>query len=112
MRIRFFTSGLLFYASAVIGQDLPNLVPNPGFENNTGLPTEISQLQLAAPWQSIAPGGEPADYFISGAKERVSVPRNFNGTQEAHGGQAYAGFIPYSRMDDQKYREFVLVYLN
>ncbi len=93
-------------------QELPNLVPNPSFEQFDSKPTEISQLYLARPWRSLAvSGNEPAELFTSGALARVSVPSNFNGTEPAHSGTAYAGFIPFSKMDDEKYREFFVTTL-
>lgn len=92
------------------GQPLPNLVPNPGFEDYDAKPREISQLNLARPWLSLATSGnEPAELFAAGSLARVSVPQNFNGTEAAHGGTAYAGFIPFSKMDDERYREFFVV---
>ncbi|MBC7449262.1 MAG: OmpA family protein [Hymenobacteraceae bacterium] len=90
----------------------PNLVPNPSFEEYDAKPREISQLNLARPWLSLATSGnEPAELFATGALARVGVPQNFNGTEPAHHGDAYAGFIPFSKMDDERYREFFVVQL-
>ena len=101
-------AGLLLAAAPARAQ--PNLVPNPSFEESTALPREISQLDLARPWRSFATSGnEPAELFAAGAPARVGVPQNFNGTEPAHDGTAYAGFIPFSKMDDERYREFFVV---
>ena len=99
-------------ASSAAAQELPNLVLNGSFEEYDSKPQEISQLYLARPWQSFATSGnEPAELFVSGAPARVGVPANFNGTEAAYHGTAYVGFIPYSRMDDEQYREFVVTQL-
>ncbi len=88
---------------------LPNLVANPSFEEFTATPREISELNLASPWRSLATSGnEPAELFATGSPVRVGVPQNFNGTEPAHDGGAYAGFIPFSKMDDERYREFLV----
>ena len=101
-------TGLLLGATPALAQ--PNLVPNPSFEESTAVPRDISQLELARPWRSFATSGnEPAELFAAGAPARVGVPQNFNGTEPAHEGAAYAGFIPFSKMDDERYREFFVV---
>lgn len=93
-------------------QPQPNLVANPSFEDYDAKPREISQLGLARPWFSFATSGnEPAELFATGALARVGVPQNFNGTEPAHDGAAYAGFIPFSKMDDERYREFFVTQL-
>jgi OmpA-OmpF porin, OOP family len=103
---------VLLITSAGRAQELPNLVPNPSFEQFDSRPTEISQLYLARPWKSLAvSGNEPAELFTGGALARVSVPTNFNGTEPAHSGTAYAGFIPFSKMEDEQYREFFITTL-
>lgn len=99
--------GALLLPTLALAQAMPNLVPNPSFEDHVALPKEISQLGLAKPWQSVATSGtEPAELFVQGALARVGVPDNFNGTEPAHSGTAYAGLIPFSKMDDGLYREF------
>jgi len=90
------------------GQTQNNLVPNPGFEENNGIPTEIGQFGLARPWITFAPGNQPADYFNRAAKARTGVPHNFIGTQEPKTGDAYGGFLLYLN-SRQEYSEFVQV---
>ena len=89
----------------------PNLVPNPSFESYRGLPTEIGQFNLAHPWNTYAPGNQPADYFNrSSRRPRTAVPVNFIGTQEARTGDAYAGILLYMNSKDE-YTEFIQVQL-
>ena len=90
------------------GQAQINFVPNAGFEENNGIPTEIGQFRLAEPWITFAPGNQPADYFNRAAKERTGVPHNFIGTQEPKAGDAYGGFLLYLN-SRQEYTEFVQV---
>jgi len=90
------------------GQAQTNLVPNGGFEENNGIPTEIGQFGLAKPWITFAPGNQPADYFNRTAKARTGVPHNFIGTQEPKTGDAYGGFLLYLN-SRQEYTEFVQV---
>jgi len=90
------------------GQAQTNLVPNGGFEENNGIPTEIGQFRLAYPWITFAPGNQPADYFNRAAKERTGVPHNFIGTQEPKTGDAYGGFLLYLN-SRQEYTEFIQV---
>lgn len=102
----FFLLGLLPQPKAQ-----PNLVPNPSFESNRGLPSEIGQFNLAHPWNTYAPGNQPADYFNrSSSRPRTAVPVNFIGTQEARSGDAYAGILLYINSKDE-YTEFIQVQL-
>ena len=105
-------SGALAASAQGLPATQPNLVPNPSFEEYTDKPREISELALARPWHSLATSGnQPAELFVAGALPRVGVPANFNGTEPAHSGGAYAGYIPYSKMDDEQYREFFVTQL-
>ncbi|PIQ20264.1 MAG: hypothetical protein COW65_16030 [Cytophagales bacterium CG18_big_fil_WC_8_21_14_2_50_42_9] len=104
----FLITGL--FCLPVNGQAQTNLVPNGGFEENNGIPTEIGQFRLAYPWITFAPGNQPADYFNRAAKERTGVPLNFIGTQEPKTGDAYGGFLLYLN-SRQEYTEFIQVSL-
>jgi len=97
-----------FFCLKLNGQAPTNLVPNGGFEENNGIPTEIGQFGLAQPWITFAPGNQPADYFNRAAKERTGVPHNFIGTQEPKSGDAYGGFLLYLN-SRQEYFEFIQV---
>jgi hypothetical protein len=74
-----------------------NLVPNPSFEDTVNCPTYISQLHNARHWFS--PTSNTPDYFNACFDDWVNaspdVPVNAWGTQNAHFGNAYAGFATY-----------------
>jgi OmpA-OmpF porin, OOP family len=105
-----FVTSLLWF-SLPLAWAQPNLVPNPSFENHRGLPTEIGQFNLAHPWNTYAPGNQPADYFHRNSnRPRTSLPVNFIGTQEARTGDAYAGILLYMNAKEE-YSEFIQVQL-
>jgi len=81
----------------------PNLVPNPGFEDYTTCPYDVSQLNLAAPWFP-ATRGTP-EYFNACNSGSFGVPENIFGNQAAHGGVAYAGEIAYGGTGFREYIE-------
>jgi hypothetical protein len=87
-----------------IGAPQPNLVLNPSFELNSGIPTGLSQLNLATAWGS--PTNGSPDYFhaLASALSSVSAPTNTFGSETPNSGSAYAGF--HSRPVNQ-YREYV-----
>ncbi len=85
------------------GGPLSNLVLNPGFESFSSIPASLSQLPLATAWLSRTTGGSP-DYFHALAAGSVGIPANAFGNQQAHGGNAYAGF--HARPANP-YREYV-----
>jgi OmpA-OmpF porin, OOP family len=102
---------VLFCLLGLRAEAQPNLVPNPSFESYKGLPTEIGQFNLAQPWNTYAPGNQPADYFHRASRRpRTAVPVNFIGTQEARSGDAYAGILLYMNSKDE-YTEFIQVQL-
>lgn len=89
--------------AATMGQ---NLVPNPGFEINTGCPAQINQVGLATGWGSWA---VTPDYFhacSNSSSPNYGVPSNVRGYQQPHSGQAYIGLYTFA---DQfpNMREFV-----
>jgi hypothetical protein len=73
-----------------------NLVPNPQFETFALCPTNLSMLNVAAPWYR--PTFATPDYFNTCAASNsfVSVPANFVGNQTPYTGQGYAGGYVYS----------------
>ena len=81
-----------------------NLVPNPSFESNSGIPTGYSQLNLAIPWTP--PTNGSPDYFhaLAAGPSGMGVPANDFGNQAPHSGQAYAGF---NARPINLYREYV-----
>lgn len=89
-----------------------NLVPNPGFENNTSCPVFASQLNLAAPWYN--PTGATPEYYNACADYNswVSVPSTpSGGYQSAYGGDAYAGIFVF-RNDVSNMREYLQIQLS
>lgn len=83
-----------------------NLVPNPSFESFTSCPTNFSQINLAAPWDTPTTG--TSDYLNACAPvafPSLNVPQNQQGFQSALTGSGYAGLIPYSAAPN--YREYI-----
>lgn len=94
---------LLFMCAVLIAatsyaQDAENLVPNGDFESaNTRSLKAFGQLeQVSEHWFSATKA--PADIFSAGIKsDKVSIPRNAMGHQDAASGELYAGFRAYSK---------------
>ena len=91
----------------VLVQAATNLVPNPSFENNTGIPTSLDLLILAQPWTMV----NSCDYYhtLATAASSVSVPGNTFGNQLPRTGLAYGGFIARSPIP---YREYLQIQLS
>jgi gliding motility-associated-like protein len=76
-----------------------NIVDNGGFELYTNCPsgysTFVPQLPYAYGWMQ--PTSGTTDYFNACAPDNndADVPKNYFGTQTAHGGTAYAGFLAF-----------------
>ncbi|MEO6166590.1 MAG: T9SS type A sorting domain-containing protein [Chitinophagales bacterium] len=99
----------LFYCN-FIPLAAQNLIPNPSFEDAITCPVGVDELYKAQFWMSFR---ESPEYFhgcdnnINGI---VGVPNNFISYQNAHSGNAYAGFIPYD-LTGAPYREYLAVKL-
>lgn len=65
-----------------------NLVVNPSFEEHTGCPHQLGQMELVPGWSGI--WGSP-DYFNACADDSMGVPFNALGYQWPSDGDAYAG---------------------
>lgn len=95
-----------------------NLVPNPGFDVYDTCPNNYAQIRYAipwfqpnAPWLSYHTGS--TDYFNQCSSIwNVSVPSNIGGFQNAHSGNAYAGFACYIWPTDTQWKEYLEVKLN
>lgn len=84
-----------------------NLVVNGGFEAYYSCPSVIGNLSSDSKYLQ-APTSGSTDYFnICGTKD-VSIPKNFNGTQRAFEGEAYAGLYLLSPNDYREYIQFEL----
>lgn len=83
---------------------IDNLVKNSGFEEYHSCPTRLGSFDKDVRyWNSPTLGS--TDYF-SGCSEVMTVPRNYNGRQDARNGRAYAGM--YFLAPDN-YREYIQV---
>lgn len=104
LKIKYTAYALLFFISL---KAQVNLVPNPSFEYYTQCPYNTNQLYFSPPWYSCSTS---PDYFNSCAEFTfVGIPQNCGGIQNAHTGDAYAGFSPYDAWFDT--REMISVKL-
>lgn len=83
----FFITSLLFLFHILSSQ---NLVPNPSFEFYSSCPSGNSQIELAIPWTA-ATSISSSDYYNS-CSLNFNVPNAYGVFQNAHTGNAYAGF--------------------
>lgn len=91
--------------SFLVGQT-QNLVENGNFETKSYCPGNFNQQQLntiAGWWQ--ATDGTP-DYFHS-CSQKVGVPKNVFGEENASSGEGYAGLVTYSMGSTRNYREYL-----
>lgn len=79
-----------------------NLILNPSFELHLNCPSRLGNfVQDVKDWSTPTHGS--SDYFHSCSKI-MGVPDNFNGSQKAKHGEAYAGLYMYAPDD---YREYI-----
>ncbi len=69
-----------------------NLAVNPGFEQNTGIPSGAAQWNLATGWSNCGGGGSP-DYAHVLGTGLAALPNNYFATVSPNGGDAIMGFI-------------------
>lgn len=91
---RFFFITFSFVLSAGIAKlYAQNLVPNPGFELYMNCPTNVENLSETQLWVNPIFITTP-DYFNTCATNpMMGVPANFNGNENAHTGNGYAGIV-------------------
>jgi PKD repeat protein len=82
-----------------------NIVPNPGFEIYSALPTSVAQLNLCIGWNSCYGGGSP-DYFHYNGTGLVKLPNCFIGTVNAHSDSAIVGAALWY-YSPASYREYI-----
>ncbi|MBI4645638.1 MAG: hypothetical protein HY738_03330 [Bacteroidia bacterium] len=70
-----------------------NLVPNPGFENNTGCPSGENQLYLVNDWY--APTDGIPEYFHTCNIGWWGIPQNIDGYENTQKGEAYVGIYTF-----------------
>jgi OOP family OmpA-OmpF porin len=95
---------LLMISRTVAGQ---NLVPNPGFESFYRCPFSFNVYpeDFYLPGWSSPSKGTP-DHFHSCSRTDSSVPRNWAGVAEAHGGEGYVGIYVWGN-NGKSYREYI-----
>src|SRR5437762_2929621 len=71
-----------------------NLVPNWSFEDTVGCPIGIGDMTKATGWSSY---GNTPDYMNACNNGQAGVPANFCGYQDARTGNAYGGFVSFTR---------------
>jgi gliding motility-associated-like protein len=111
VRCRLFSIIFIFYTNALcFGQ--ANLISNPGFEDFSICPNDISQLERSSGWFTPTPG--TSDYFngCSGPGLQVSIGQNGFGYQLPFEGEGMAGFwADYLNFSDSinvvQYREYL-----
>ncbi|MFI5221770.1 MAG: hypothetical protein ACHQK8_05555, partial [Bacteroidia bacterium] len=88
-----------------------NLVPNGDFESYTTCPNNYSQIDKATGW--VKPTDGTSDYMNACASSAslMSVPTNYFGTQAAHSGNGYAGFLTAANTFPSVYREYIQIAL-
>ena len=96
---------LLFLASPFLFAQ--QYLDDGGFEANINCPKTISNLaeDLENVW---TPTDGTTDYFNTCGNEKMGVPENFKGVQEASQGEAYAGMYLYAPNDYREYLQFKL----
>src|SRR6185436_23686 len=98
----------VFLFSATFMGKGQNLVPNGDFEQYSGCPDDLDQIDSALFWFSASIG--TPDYYNQCAAFTVDVPVNLAGFQFAHSGMAYAGILTFwgLAMDTREYIEVPL----
>lgn len=98
-------AALLLSTSTLRGQ---NLITNPGFESNSGCPSNIGQPYLATGWSNPVGHGGTADYIHTcGTNAWVQAPNNAFGSQMPRTGNAYMGFALFYQ-STPGFREYVI----
>lgn len=97
---------LLFFPILVLSQESENLVPNPSFEDFSYCPTGFTtqQLDMVRNWRQPTKG--TADYY-NVCSDRMGVPDNIFGHQQANSGKGYVGIITYhpNSADSREYMQ-------
>jgi OmpA-OmpF porin, OOP family len=100
----------IFFLLIIFNVKGQNLVPNPDFEQYSGCPTNISQLDSALFWFNPFSNTliSSTDYFnqCAGTSAVAGVPQNSISYQNAHSGFGYAGIHRFY-MFLPNYREYI-----
>ena len=98
---------ILFICLITSGQ---NLVPNNGFEINTGLPSGAAQWSLITGWTNAGGTGSP-DYFHTSGTGDAQLPNSYFGTVNPYAGDAIMGFI-FWHSSSTNSREYIAIQLS
>ena len=88
MKTRFIFFALFIF----IKSQAQNLAVNPGFEQNTGIPSGAAQWNLATGWSNCGGNGSP-DYAHVLGTGLAALPNNYFATVSPNSGDAIMGFI-------------------
>jgi hypothetical protein len=106
IKIISFTIG--FWFLVFVYANAQNLVPNPSFEDTVHCPNNQGQLAYSQNWITPTQGTPDYDNVCSTGNGGIAhVPNNGFGTQNAHTGNAYAGFYTYSKTYPNNDREYI-----
>jgi len=98
----------LFIATATFAQDeeRPNLIGNADFEEgDVSALKKPGMIDMCDGWRTVTDA--IPDYFSAGIKsEKVNVPKNIYGEQEALSGDRYVGIRTYTK-DAKKHRTYI-----
>jgi hypothetical protein len=92
-----------------------NMIPNPSFEINSGLPGGTGQTFLCTGWGNVnggigSPFGTP-DYLHDNGGWTVNLPSTVFGLVNAYDGDAIMGVIMFSTSQGTDFREYITVQL-
>ena len=106
-KLRYLFTLLVFLNPLFLGAQINNLVLNSGFEEYEKCPEDYTPENLT---HRLIPGWTyptraTPDYFNRCSPKNVSVPKNFAGESDPHGGNGYAGAILSGT--EESYREYI-----
>ncbi len=87
-----------------------NLIPNPGFELNSGVPTDVGQLSLCSDWGNAGSTTESSDYFHESGGLTADLPITPVANVSAFQGNAIIGFKACGKLGSDQ-REYIDVQL-
>ncbi len=88
-----------------------NLIPNPSFEINTELPSDIGLISLCSDWGNAGSLSESSDYFHTNGGLLADLPATPVATVAPLQGDAIIGFVACGKLGSD-YREYIDVKLN
>ncbi|MBI3502603.1 MAG: T9SS type A sorting domain-containing protein [Bacteroidetes bacterium] len=113
MKTKLLIFSIIFCGTAIA----QNLVPNNGFETNTGYPSAGNQLNLCVGWSNVNGVYYPSfntgspDYYHTNGTGGVQLPNAGYAYLNANTGNACAGFVTWND-NATDYREYISIKLN